>query len=29
MEFDYPGEAEAWEEKVERETGMELEIEIL
>ena len=29
VEFDYPGEAEAWEKKVERETGMELEAEWL
>jgi len=29
IEFDYPGEAEAWEEKVEAETGIELEVEIL
>jgi len=28
VEFDYPGEAEAWEEKVEREIGIELTREI-
>jgi hypothetical protein len=28
-EFDYPGEAEVWEEKVERETGIDVEFEIL
>jgi len=29
VEFDYPGEVEAWEEKVEREAGLDLEIETL
>jgi hypothetical protein len=29
VEFDYPGEAEAWEEKVEGEMGLELEVEPL
>jgi len=27
--FDYPGEAEAWEEKMEADTGLEFEVEPL
>jgi len=29
MPFDYPREAEVWEEKVKAETGIELEVERL